>query len=65
VAASLFEPFVTDKPQGAGLGLTMAKDVIQSHGGSIAWKRVDGMTRFEISLPLVQNELAGVANSHC
>jgi signal transduction histidine kinase len=64
VAASLFEPFVSDKPQGAGLGLAMAKEVINSHGGSIDWKRVDDMTQFEISLPLANNELAGVANSH-
>jgi signal transduction histidine kinase len=64
VAASLFEPFISDKPQGAGLGLAMAKDVIHSHGGSIKWKRVDEMTQFEISLPLANNELISVANSH-
>jgi signal transduction histidine kinase len=59
VAASLFEPFVTDKPQGAGLGLAVARDVIASHGGSIGWKRHNGMTQFFVELPLMMNgELA-------
>jgi nitrogen-specific signal transduction histidine kinase len=64
LAASLFEPFVTDKPQGAGLGLAMAKDVIDAHGGSIHWTRENGRTRFEVTLPLARNGCTSVANSH-
>ena len=52
VAGSLFEPFVSDKPEGAGLGLAVAREVIAAHGGSIEWKREDEMTRFRVELPL-------------
>jgi signal transduction histidine kinase len=65
VANSLFEPFVTDKAEGAGLGLAVAKDVVAAHGGSIDWKREHGMTRFRVGLPLARNGCASVQNSHC
>jgi len=65
VAATLFEPFVTDKSEGAGLGLAVAKDVIDAHGGSIGWHRENGMTRFRIGLPLTNSGCASVQNSHC
>jgi signal transduction histidine kinase len=55
VADSLFEPFVSDKAEGAGLGLAVAKDVVAAHGGTIAWKRENGMTRFRVGLPLLKN----------
>jgi signal transduction histidine kinase len=55
LATSLFEPFVTDKPEGAGLGLAVAREVIAAHGGSIGWKRHNGMTQFHVELPLIMN----------
>jgi signal transduction histidine kinase len=64
VAAALFEPFVTDKAEGAGLGLAVAKEVVAAHGGSIDWNRENGMTRFRVKLPLAINGGNGVANSH-
>jgi signal transduction histidine kinase len=54
VASSLFDPFVTSKAEGAGLGLAVSKQVVMAHGGSIGWHRANGMTRFRITLPLTQ-----------
>jgi signal transduction histidine kinase len=65
VASSLFEPFVSDKAEGAGLGLAVAKEVVAAHGGSIIWKRENGMTRFRVSLPLTEKGCACVQNSSC
>lgn len=52
VAERLFEPFVTGKPEGVGLGLAVARQVTEAHGGVIRWHREDGWTCFRIELPL-------------
>jgi len=51
IAARLFEPFVTGKDQGVGLGLAVAKQAADAHGGTITWHRRDGRTVFRIELP--------------
>lgn len=51
VADRLFEPFVTGKPDGVGLGLAVARQVAEWHGGCIHWIRQDGWTLFRIELP--------------
>jgi two-component system sensor kinase FixL len=54
VAKHLFEPFVTTKPDGMGLGLALSRELIGAHGGIIDWERnrPDGGARFTIELPL-------------
>ena len=54
VAKHLFEPFVTTKPSGMGLGLALSRELIVAHGGTIDWERIrpDGGARFTIELPL-------------
>jgi signal transduction histidine kinase len=50
----LFEPFATDKPDGTGLGLYVARQVAEAHQGTIGWRREKERTWFEVELPLVE-----------
>ncbi len=52
VAEAVFEPFVTEKSEGVGLGLAETKRIIDSYGGSVAWQRRRHSTQFSIHLPL-------------
>lgn len=51
VAAHLFQPFVTTKRKGMGLGLSICRTIIESHGGKI-WveDRPSGGTIFRFTL---------------
>lgn len=52
VQASMFEPLLTTKPMGLGLGLVTAQSLIVSQGGRIAWSTAEGEgTTFEVFLP--------------
>jgi len=53
VAARLFEPFVTGKPEGTGLGLFVARQIAEDHHGTLTWQRLDGWTEFRLELPVV------------
>lgn len=50
--AHLFEPFVTSKASGTGLGLALVAKVISDHGGVIEFERQRLRTIFRILLPL-------------
>lgn len=52
IGPSLFESFVTSKPDGVGLGLAIAKQVVTDHHGTIAWTHENGTTRFFVELPI-------------
>ena len=54
VAGDLFEPFVSGKPDGAGIGLAVAREICMAHGGTIRWERREGLTCFLIELSAVQ-----------
>jgi signal transduction histidine kinase len=53
LAPRLFEPFVTGKPEGVGLGLAVGRQVAEAHGGTLQWHREADRTCFAIELPAV------------
>lgn len=53
IREELFEPFVTTKSDGTGLGLAMTQQIIEEHHGNIRVEEPDdGGTRFVVELPL-------------
>jgi two-component system sensor kinase FixL len=57
IAAQLFKPFMTTKPGGMGVGLSISKRIVESHGGEItARKNEDGGTTFRFTLPAIKDE---------
>lgn len=50
--ASIFYPLVTGRPNGTGLGLAVAQEVITRHGGLIEFESEPGRTIFTLLLPL-------------
>ena len=56
VAGALFQPFVTDKPDGLGMGLAIARGIVEQHGGRIAAEAAeDGGTAFSFTLPVAED----------
>lgn len=55
----LFDPFVTTKTNGKGLGLALVAKVIGDHGGIIEYKSQTKNTMFRILLPAF-NEASGI-----
>jgi signal transduction histidine kinase len=62
VRRTLFDPFVTaEKPNGTGLGLTLARRIAEEHGGSVCLEESSpGRTVFTLSLS--KNRLSALGN---
>ena len=52
LAPHIFEPFVTSKASGAGLGLALVSKIIADHGGVIECESAEGRTVFRMLLPV-------------
>ena len=50
-AERLFEPFATSKPDGTGLGLSVAQEIALAHGATLDWRREAEWTCFEVAFP--------------
>ena len=56
IAADIFEPFVSGRENGTGLGLALVSKIISDHEGWISVDSVPGRTVFRVSLPMVPKE---------
>lgn len=57
VAGRLFEAFVTTKPTGMGMGLSICRTIVEAHGGTILPVQTESRgALFRIKLPLGQDE---------
>ncbi|MEJ6394880.1 ATP-binding protein [Gymnodinialimonas sp. 2305UL16-5] len=58
MAEDVFEPFVSGRENGTGLGLALISKIIADHDGWISMESVPGRTVFRISLPIAPKEAA-------
>jgi len=58
IAADIFEPFVSGRENGTGLGLALVSKIISDHGGWISVDSVPGRTVFRVSLPIAPKDSA-------
>ncbi|EAR50563.1 nitrogen regulation protein NtrB [Oceanicola granulosus HTCC2516] len=57
IAAEVFEPFVSGRENGTGLGLALVSKIVADNGGWISVDSVPGRTAFRLSLPLVPSDV--------
>lgn len=50
---TIFEPFVTTKKSGTGLGLYVSKNILEKHGGTLTCQSNDDWTTFTIIFPIL------------
>jgi two-component system nitrogen regulation sensor histidine kinase GlnL len=57
----LFDPFVTSKPTGSGLGLALVAKIVNDHGGIIECESQPRHTTFRVLMPMFTGDGAGPA----
>jgi two-component system nitrogen regulation sensor histidine kinase GlnL len=61
IKSHLFDPFVTTKSNGTGLGLALVAKIIGDHGGTIECNSEPGHTEFCVRLPMIDEAASGVS----
>jgi two-component system nitrogen regulation sensor histidine kinase GlnL len=57
IANDIFEPFVSGRSNGTGLGLALVSKIVGEHGGWISVDSVPGKTKFRVSLPIANSNV--------
>jgi two-component system, NtrC family, nitrogen regulation sensor histidine kinase GlnL len=52
----VFDPFVSSKPKGKGLGLALVAKIVRDHGGVVEFSPRDKGTTFRVLLPFIPSE---------
>jgi len=59
IAGDVFDPFVSGRENGTGLGLALVAKIIEEHQGLISVSSSPGKTVFRVSLPVAPKEMKG------
>jgi signal transduction histidine kinase len=52
IKENLFEPFVSGKLSGSGIGLALSKQIVVAHGGDLVLEPTDKGASFLVNLPM-------------
>lgn len=53
----MFDPFVTSKASGSGLGLALVAKLVDDHGGVVEFNSQPGRTLFRVRLGVVRDDV--------
>ena len=51
----IFDPWVTGRAEGTGLGLPITQEIVSHHQGTVEYQSIPGHTQFTLYLPVVQS----------